>query len=123
MIIDYLHRIKPPYNVNSISQKEAIRILQNGPDLTAIKAITAERQRMIPILENIRGVIKVYPSDANFLLVKLEDHASLFAFLRAKGVIVRDRSRLIGCSQCLRLTVGRADENELLLRLIKEFYS
>lgn len=123
-IINYLKKIKPPYNVNSNTQKRALEILANK-DLVDkhVKMIIDEREALVDNLKDLRGIEKIFPSDANFLLIRCHNHKSLYNFLIQKRIIVRDRSKMSGCKNCLRFTIGLPEENSKLLALIKEFYS
>ena len=86
-----------------------------------MEELLRERARLQEALTQISLVQKVYPSDANFLLVKVNDADALYRYLVAQGIIVRNRSKVHLCGQCLRITVGKAQENDCLLQAIKEF--
>lgn len=120
-IISYFNRVKYPYNVNVLAQQKAEELLQN--DISAqISVILSERNRLSEALSACPDVIKVYPSDANFLLVKVKDARDLYKKLlesEAK-VIVRDRSSQRLCAGCLRITVGTPEENDKLLEMMQK---
>lgn len=120
-IISYFNRVKYPYNVNVLAQQKAEELLQN--DISAqISVILSERNRLSEALSACPDVIKVYPSDANFLLVKVKDARALYKKLlesEAK-VIVRDRSSQRLCAGCLRITVGTPEENDKLLEMMQK---
>ena len=123
-IINYLNKIKPPYNVNSLTQERAMSLLENEVKIsTQLSKTKKERTRLEDELKNIAGIEHVFPSDANFLLVRCQNYKMLYNHLSKKGIILRDRSKLPNCERCLRMTVGRAEENDLLIQEIKKFYS
>lgn len=122
-IIGYLNKVKPPYNLGSLTQQKALDILDRDAIVNIqIEDIKRERDDTRQHLEDIQEIQRVYPSDANFLLVKCKDHLLLKGFLQDKGIIVRDRSKLRGCEDCLRITIGTQDENRKLLLEINQFY-
>jgi histidinol-phosphate aminotransferase len=86
-----------------------------------VKEILAERTKLRGRLEEIGYILKIFPSDANFLLVRVEDPDGIYAFLNERGVIVRNRSGLTHCEGCLRITVGTPDENNRLIELMKSY--
>lgn len=119
-IISILNRIKPPYNVNELTQQRAIdRLSIEGLAEKEIKAILDERDHLISELEMIDFISKVYPSDANFILVKVDDAARRYDELIEKGVVIRNRTTQPGCENCLRFTVGTSDENLKLISTLK----
>lgn len=117
-IIRLMSNIKYPYNINSITQKIVMQRLGEDPG-QAITAIRKERERISSAIQDCPGVIRVYPSDANFILVKFVDPDATFRKLTGCGIIVRDRSRVAGCEGCLRITVGTPSENELLIDVLR----
>ncbi len=123
-VIELLNRVKPPYNINSLTQKVAAEILTDPAKHTEkINAILKQRARMKEQLSAFKFVKNIYPSDANFLLVKVEQADKLHQFLMGNKIIVRNRSRVPLCSGCLRITVGTEKENEQLLRSLELFQS
>lgn len=116
-IIAVLNTIKPPYNVNELSQKKAIELLKDS-DLAKnqINSILEERTELALELENVSFVSKIYPSDANFILAKVDDATKRYNQLVEKGVVVRNRTTQFGCEECLRFTVGVKEENEELIK-------
>ncbi|WP_282148171.1 histidinol-phosphate transaminase [Algibacter lectus] len=116
-IITVLNTIKPPYNVNELSQKKAIELLTIS-DLAKnqINSILEERTELALELENVSFVSKIYPSDANFILAKVDDATKRYNQLVEKGVVVRNRTTQFGCEECLRFTVGTKEENEELIK-------
>lgn len=112
-------RVKYPYNINAPTQAEAMRRLEHGIG-AQVAEIKAQRRRLAEVLPTLPGVERVYPSDANFLLVRVADADRLYARLVGQGVIVRNRSRVPGCEGCLRITVGTPAENDRLVALMKD---
>jgi histidinol-phosphate aminotransferase len=118
-IISVLNKIKPPYNVNTLSQTEGLKVLKNRRKvLDQIGQIKAERSVLVESLLSIPSVKKVYPSEANFLLVEFDDSEKVFTTLRSKGIIIRNRTSEI--KNCLRITVGTPKQNKELINAIKE---
>ncbi|MBQ7709633.1 MAG: histidinol-phosphate transaminase [Bacteroidales bacterium] len=116
-IIDLMNRVKYPYNLSQATQELALKALETTPEAN-IREIVAERSRLAGALPSYPFVRKVYPSDANFLLVKVDNADDLYEVLLAGGIIVRNRSRVPGCSGCLRITVGTPAENDRLLQIL-----
>jgi len=115
-IIAIMNKIKPPFNINEASQELALLALEEVEQVNEmIKEIVKERENLEQALVNLSFVEKIYPSDANFLLVKMNDPVDIYKKLLKKGIVVRDRSRVELCEGCLRITVGSPDENKALL--------
>lgn len=122
-IIAIFNKIKPPYNINQATQDLVLEALENVDQVNAwIKETVAEREKLVTALSTIEQVHHITPSDANFILVKLEEPRELYNFLVSRGIIVRDRSKVELCEGCLRITVGTGDENVKLIEAIKQFY-
>ncbi len=119
-IISVLNAIKPPYNVNELTQQKAIEQL-SIKDLAKnqIQDILRERQQLVDGLSAINFVLKIYPTDANFVLVKVDDATKRYNQLIEKGIVIRNRTTQRGCENCLRLTVGTANENKKLINTLK----
>ena len=118
-VIAVLNKIKPPYNVNSISQIEGLKALKNTKKfLSQIDVLKSERNLLTKALSAIPSVIKVYPSEANFLLIEFDQSDKIFVSLKSKGIIVRNRTRDV--KNCLRITVGTPQQNRILIKAIKE---
>lgn len=118
-IITVLNKIKPPYNVNTLSQIEGLKILQNRKKvLEQIDLLNSEKTVLVELLKQIPSVKKVYPSEANFLLVEFKDSDKIFTILRLKGIIIRNRTAQI--KNCLRITIGSPEQNKVLINAIKE---
>lgn len=120
-IIKILNKIKPPYNVNNLTQLKAIERLQNYDEVTnEISQIISERKRLKKELECCVSYIeKVYESDANFLLIKVDDANKRYNQLIEYGVVIRNRTTQPLCENCLRISVGICEENQLLIRALK----
>jgi len=119
-IITVLNKIKPPYNVNSLTQSKALERL-NQYD-TVIKEIVAIKRGKIDLLKQlleVNFIEKIYPSDANFTLIKVDDANLRYQQLLEKGIVVRNRSLQPLCTNCLRITIGTKEENELLINTLK----
>jgi histidinol-phosphate aminotransferase len=115
-IVALLNKVKPPYNVNQLTQKVASKALENQAQTqNYIKEILSESLHLQQALSALKIVKKVYTTDANFILVKFENPRKVYDFLAIKGVIIRDRSNVVLCDDCLRITVGTKTENEVLL--------
>jgi histidinol-phosphate aminotransferase len=121
-VIQFMNRVKYPYNVNYLTQTKALEMLESsGNRDNWVKEILAERTKLENRIRDIRYVLKVFPSDANFLLARVEDPDGLYTFLYEKGVIVRNRSHLTHCTGCIRITVGTPHENNRLIELMKSY--
>lgn len=121
-LIAMLERIKPPYNISEGNQRLALEALINSPAKEAyVKTILKERQRLEQELGKLKMVRVVYPSNTNFLLVAFERSGDVFKYLTANQVIVRDRSGQLHCHGCLRITVGKPEENDRLIHLLQHF--
>lgn len=119
-IINVFNRIKPPYNINQASQELALEALNNIEQVNSwIKETVEERNKLEQALNTLPIVEKVYPSDANFLLVKTTDAKGIYQHLVEKGIIVRDRSKVELCAGCLRITIGTPAENRELLTALQ----
>ena len=121
-IIDILNKIKPPYNINQATQELALQALDHLDDVnTMIKETVKGREELVKDLVQLPSVQKVYPSDANFVLAKMTEATSIYNYLKEKGIIVRNRSNVILCEDCLRITVGTPKENRQLLDAFKNY--
>ncbi len=121
-IIDIFNNVKYPYNINILTQREAVRVLADHQHVADVAdELVKAREVLAESLAGLDCVIKVYPSDANFLLVRVTDADSLYGRLKDAGVIVRNRSRVTLCEDCLRITVGNENENKLLIEKIREY--
>ena len=119
-IIRLMSMVKYPYNINQSTQELVLRALDT-PIEGHVSEIKAQRARVAAALPAFRCVRWVYPSDANFLLVQVDDADALYAHLLADGIIVRNRTRVAGCAGCLRITVGLPSENDKLLASLQAY--
>ena len=118
-IIDYINKIKPPYNINSLSEKKVLSELKNIQTVKKnIMIVLNEKLKLQTALVNLCFVEKVFNSDANFLLVKVDDVKLRCTQLLKNGIIVRDRSNDFLCENCLRITVGTPDQNRFLIKTL-----
>ncbi len=121
-IIGYLNKVKPPYNISQPVQDLVMNALDEvGQVNDMIRVLVDERKKLEADLLKCNQVLIVYPSDANFLLVKFKDAKSMYNYLLEKGIVLRDRSNVLLCDQCLRITVGTSAENEQLLENISGY--
>lgn len=121
-IIEVFNRVKPPYNINEASQTLALEALNNIDQVnTWIKETIAQREKLVSNLAKLTFVSKIYPSDANFVLVKTTNARGIYTYLVEKGIIVRDRSKIELCEGSLRITVGTPAENDKLIEALKSF--
>lgn len=119
-IIAILNRIKPPYNVNSLTQNKAIEILKNKNDKYKNEVIE-QRELLSAALKQLPFVVKVYPSEANFILIKTTDANGIYNKLLEQKIVIRNRTKEQLCENCLRITVGTPKENKLLLNALKKY--
>lgn len=119
-IIHVLNKIKYPYNVNIATQQIALETLLNIDQMKErVGIILNEREKLKEGLSTLKIVLKIFPSDANFLLVKVVNAKNVYQILSKKGIVVRDRSSITGCEDCLRITVGTPQENDQLINALK----
>jgi histidinol-phosphate aminotransferase len=120
-VVNWLNKIKPPYNINQATQELALKALEEvGQVNDMIRQIVSMREQVAKQLLELPVVEKVYPSDANFLLVKVKEPLKAYEHLLKDGIVVRDRSRVMLCEGCLRITIGTENENKKLLERLKE---
>lgn len=119
-IISVLNKIKPPYNVNQLTQLKAIDRLNKKEDVgSEIQLIKTERAKLVTELDQIDFVNTIYPTDANFVLIEVDDANKRYEQLIAKGIVVRNRTNQVLCENCLRLTIGTSKENKRLIDTLK----
>ncbi|OMP30714.1 histidinol-phosphate transaminase [Mangrovimonas sp. DI 80] len=119
-IIALLNKIKPPYNINELTQQKALTQLQKAPQVQdEVSSILEQRELLQKELENIPYIEYIYPSDANFLLLKVDHANKRYEQLVTKGIVVRNRSKEPLCDNCLRITVGNSKENQILIQTLK----
>jgi histidinol-phosphate aminotransferase len=115
-IIKLLHNIKPPYNINTLSQQQAIEALSDIEKVNKqIAEILSERNRVVAYLNELDWVKTVFPSDANFLLMRVDDANKRYDALLAQKVVVRNRSTQTNCENTLRISIGTPAENNELI--------
>lgn len=119
-IIQVLNKIKPPYNINTLSQEKAIAVLQNEDLLKNIKTLfTKEKSKLTQQLLKFEFVKEIYPSDANFILIKVDNAKKRYQELVTKNIVIRDRSNQPLCENCLRISIGTPEENKIVLETLK----
>lgn len=121
-IIDIFNKVKYPYNVNALTQKNALEALAEPYEVDKwIKIILLERNRMIDAFKLLPSCEKVYPTDANFFLAKIHDAQTIYDYLKSNGIIVRNRTHVSLCDDCLRITIGSKTENNELLAALRQY--
>lgn len=121
-IIDIFNKVKYPYNVNALTQKNALEALAEPYEVDKwIKIILLERSRMIDAFKLLPSCEKVYPTDANFFLAKMHDAQTIYDYLKSNGIIVRNRTHVSLCDDCLRITIGSKTENNELLAALRQY--
>lgn len=121
-IIAVLNKIKYPYNINILTQKQALKALQNAEQVKEwVKTLLAERIVLVEALQKFPFVQHIYPTDANFILVKVDDANAVYQYLVNKSIIVRNRNTVSLCLGCVRITVGTPEENKILLEELMQF--
>ena len=120
-IIDLFNKIKYPYNVNLLTQHEAIALLKEPSTITGwVDVLLKERSRLMDAFHSLPCCVHIYPTDANFFLAKVTDAKRIYNYLVSKGIIVRNRTKVSLCSNCLRITIGTPEENDVLLDALKD---
>lgn len=121
-IIDLMNKIKYPYNVNRLTQQEAIHMMQRHYKVQEwIHSLLEERARIIELFKSLPCCKKVFPTDANFFLAQMTDATRIYHYLVDHGIIVRNRSHISLCQNCLRITIGTRPENDVLLDALRSF--
>ena len=121
-IIDIFNRVKPPYNINDASQQIAMVALQETVLVNKwIKEVVHQKEALANALVQLSYVKKVFPTDANFILVKVNDADVLYQYLADNEIVVRNRSKELGCENCLRITIGTPEENKNLITILKKY--
>ena len=121
-IIEVFNKVKYPYNVNLLTQQQAIKTLSDPFEVDRwIQLIMQERTRMLEAFRQLPICQKVYPTDANFFLTQVTDAQAIYDYLVKKGIIVRNRTRVQLCHNCLRITVGTRNENNELIGALRQF--
>ena len=118
-VIAILNKIKYPYNVNLLTQREALHMLQQPLQVQQwVGVLLKERERLMEAFVGLPCCLQVYPTDANFFLARVTDANGIYARLVEQGIIVRNRSHITLCDNCLRITVGTSEENDALLEAL-----
>lgn len=121
-IISIFNKIKPPYNINAVSQQLLLEALDNKSQVDEwVQEIILERKKVNDELNKLPFVKTIYPSEANFILAKVENAKKVYDFLITQQIIVRDRSKIIACGDCIRITIGTPKENQQLLNALKQY--
>lgn len=122
LLISYFNKVKAPYNINILTQRFALERLAEEDEMKAqVQSIRQQKTRLTRSLESVGEVLQIFPSDSNFLLVKVRHPDAMYGFLSGHGVVVRNRSREPLCEGCLRITIGTETENRILLEKMNLF--
>ncbi len=120
-IIKLFNKVKPPYNISQIAQEAILEALENETDVEKVIAeIVTEREKLAKNLQKLSFVERIYPSDANFLLVKTTGANAIYQFLLDEKIVIRNRNNVELCEGCLRITIGTPEENESLIEALKK---
>lgn len=123
-IIDLFNKVKYPYNINSLTIRQAMDALQGREDVEKwVTMLLQERSRLMSAFNELPICLKIYPSDANFFLAKMTDAQAVYDYLVERGIIVRNRTRVRLCDNCLRVTIGTKGENTELLSALRQYPS
>ena len=118
-VIAILNKIKPPYNVNELTQKRALLRLADSEKIQMeIDSIIIQREDLLKVLLDVKFVSKIYPTEANFILIKVDDANRRYNELIARGIVIRNRTTQPLCENCLRLTIGTSEENKKLIEAL-----
>lgn len=121
-IIDIYNKVKYPYNVNLLTQQQALEILDNPFEVEKwVTTLLQERRRLMEAFQLLPICKKVFPTDANFFLARMTDAQAIYDYLVERGIIVRNRSRISLCENCLRVTIGTRNENNELLAALRQY--
>jgi histidinol-phosphate aminotransferase len=121
-VLSYFNKVKPPYNINQASQQIGIKALENVKEVNGhIKTIVSQRIWLQEQLKSFPFIQKIYPSDANFILIKVDDASKLYQFLLMHRIILRNRSQEPLCDNCIRITIGTTEENSQLINALKNY--
>ena len=120
-IIAIFNKIKYPYNVNRLTQEEAIKVLQHPETIKGwVNTLLEERTRVMEEFVKLPCCVRVFPTDANFFLAKVYEATQIYNYLVSEGIIVRNRTNVALCNDCLRITIGTKEENEALLEALRK---
>jgi histidinol-phosphate aminotransferase len=121
-IIALLNKVKYPYNINQLTQERALKVLEGKSDIERwVKLILQERVRMVEAFGQLPICEKVFPTDANFFLARVSDAKRIYDYLVDKGIIVRNRTKVQLCHNCLRITIGTRNENNELMGVLRQY--
>ena len=121
-IIAIYNKVKYPYNVNQLTQQQAMEMLKDPYEVDkTVKILLQERTRLMQSFLELPICEKIYPTDANFFLARMTDATHIYNYLVEQGIIVRNRSRIQLCDNCLRITIGTRTENNELLSALRQF--
>lgn len=121
-ITEVFNHIKYPYNVNILTQQKALEMLEKEGEKNAhVEVVLNERKTLVVELNKLKYIEQVYPTDANFILIRVNKAKKLYDFLLESEIIVRDRSKVALCDDCLRITVGTPEENKELLKVMSQY--
>ncbi len=121
-IIELMNKVKYPYNINYLTQQAAVEQLSRSERVGKwVNELIASREEMALALSKLPVCLRIYPSEANFILIHVTDAADIYNYLTDRGIIVRNRSRIALCGNCLRITIGTPDENREVLGCIEEY--
>ena len=121
-IIQLFNKVKYPYNVNLLTQQQALEAMKEPYEVTKwVRTLLLERNRMVEAFKLLPNCLRVYPTDANFFLAKMTDAQRIYDYLVARGIIVRNRTRVQLCNNCLRITIGNKSENNELLSALRQY--
>ena len=121
-IIAIFNKVKYPYNVNQLTQQQALEALKDPYEVDNwVKVLLQERSRMMDAFELLPICLKVYPTEANFFLAKMTDATKIYNYLVDQGIIVRNRNRIQLCQNCLRITIGTKTENSELIAALRQY--
>ena len=121
-IIALFNKVKYPYNVNQLTQQQALKMLDDLQHVELWRAtLLSERAHLLPSVAELPICKAVYPTDANFFLARMSDADQIYCYLVDRGIIVRNRSRVQLCGNCLRITIGTPDENSTLLGALRQY--
>lgn len=121
-IIDIFNKVKYPYNINRLTQEEAIKMMQKHYEVNRwISSLLEERKRLVSEFGKLKICLHIYPTDANFFLVRVTDAHRIYNYLVDNGIIVRNRTNVTRCKDCLRVTVGTRPENDILIEALKAY--
>ena len=123
-IIGIFNKVKYPYNVNQLTQNEALKALEKADEVEEwVKILLKERTRLMEAFGQLKVCLQVYPTDANFFLARVTDANDIYRYLVNEGIIVRNRHKVSLCAECLRITIGTTEEDNALLEALKRYKS